>query len=48
VAIDRHVGGLGPIRREFAMAAGEMAKTEFTSFLHIGRSSAATYLQRSR
>jgi DNA modification methylase len=34
VPIDGHVGGLGSIRhREFAMAAGEMTKAEFTSFL---------------
>ena len=34
VPIDGHVGGSGRIRhREFAMAAGEMTCTEFTSFL---------------
>ena len=34
VPIDGHVGGLGSIRhREFAMAAGEMTRAEFTSFL---------------
>ncbi len=34
VKIDGHVGGLGAIRhREFAMASGEMTKTEFLSFL---------------
>jgi len=34
VRIDGNVGGLGSIRhREFAMASGEMSKTEFTGFL---------------
>ena len=34
VPIDRHVCGLGSIRHaEFAMASGEMSKTEFTAFL---------------
>ena len=34
VRIDGNVGGLGSIRhREFAMASGEMTKTEFTGFL---------------
>jgi DNA modification methylase len=34
VRIDGNVGGLGSIRhREFAMASGEMSKSEFTEFL---------------
>ncbi len=34
VKIDGHVGGLGTIHhREFAMAAGEMSESQFTSFL---------------
>ena len=34
VPIDGHVGGLGAIKhREFAMAAGEMTRPEFTAFL---------------
>jgi DNA modification methylase len=34
VAIDGHAGGLGAIHhRPFAMASGEMSKTEFTAFL---------------
>jgi hypothetical protein len=34
VAIDGNVSGLGKIRhREFAMAAGEMTRSAFTSFL---------------
>jgi DNA modification methylase len=35
VPVDGHVCGLGRIKhREFAMAAGEMSKAEFTAFLH--------------
>jgi DNA modification methylase len=34
VAIDGNVGGLGSVKhREFAMASGEMTRTEFTDFL---------------
>jgi hypothetical protein len=34
VPIDGHVGGLGSVKhREFAMASGEMSRSEFTSFL---------------
>jgi len=34
VPIDGHVGGLGKVKhREFAMAAGEMSREEFTRFL---------------
>src|SRR6185312_16345795 len=34
VKIDGNVGGLGSVKhREFAMASGEMTKTEFTGFL---------------
>lgn len=34
VPVDGHVGGLGKIRhRKFAMASGEMSKSEFTDFL---------------
>ena len=34
VPIDGHVGGSGKIRhREFAMASGEMTRSQFTSFL---------------
>lgn len=36
VRIDGNVGGLGKIKhREFAMAAGEMSPSEFTSFLRL-------------
>lgn len=42
VRIDGHVGGLGAIRhREFAMAAGEMSRAEFTQFLTETLSNAA-------
>jgi DNA modification methylase len=42
VPIDGHVSGLGAIRhREFAFAAGEMSKAEFTSFLSLTLSNAA-------
>jgi DNA modification methylase len=35
VPIDGHVGGLGAVKhREFAMASGEMSKSEFIFFLH--------------
>ena len=34
VRIDGHVGGLGKVKhREFAMASGEMSRTEFVAFL---------------
>ncbi len=37
VRIDGNVGGLGSIRhREFAMASGEMSRSEFTGFLRAG------------
>jgi DNA modification methylase len=42
VPIDGHVSGLGSVRhREFAFAAGEMSKAEFTAFLSLTLSNAA-------
>jgi DNA modification methylase len=42
VPIDGHVSGLGSIRhREFAFAAGEMSKAEFTTFLALTMGNAA-------
>jgi DNA modification methylase len=44
VRIDGNVGGLGSIRhREFAMASGEMTKTEFTGFLKASFSNLARH-----
>jgi DNA modification methylase len=46
VPIDGHVTGKGAIRhREFAMAAGEMSKHEFTSFLESSLGLLARYSQ---
>ena len=43
VKIDGHVGGMGEIKHpEFAMASGEMSKTEFTEFLRVAFANAAT------
>lgn len=43
VPIDGHVGGLGSIRhREFAFASGEMSSDQFTGFLKLTLSNAAS------
>ena len=43
-ASDGHVCGLGKVRhREFAMASGEMSKSEFTSFLSKTLSNTSLY-----
>jgi len=43
VPIDGHVGGLGQVHhRDFPMACGEMSVSEFTEFLHMALSLAAT------
>jgi DNA modification methylase len=44
VPIEGHVGGLGSVKhREFAMAAGEMTKAEFTEFLRTAFARASEF-----
>lgn len=46
VAIDGNVGGLGAIKhREFAFASGEMSQDEFTAFLTLTLSNAASVVR---